>query len=117
MTIKNIQILNSLKVSEDEEHLRHVFGTHFEDLQQIYTGRVLINGSLTLVNIEVDSDKLFLKGRLEAIDIDFYKDFWMKSLDQVSIIKFYNHFLVFDVLNLILKNFEAVFALFLKIFL
>lgn len=85
VTIKNIQILNSLKVSEDEEHLRHVFGTHFEDLQQIYTGRVLINGSLTLVNIEVDSNKVFLKGTLEPIDIDFYKDFWLNSLDQVSI--------------------------------
>lgn len=84
VTIKNMQISDSLKVSEEEEHLRHIFGTHFEDLQQIYTGRVTINGSLTVVNVEVDSDKLFLKGNSEAIDVDFYKDFWLKSTDQVS---------------------------------
>ncbi|KAL5289909.1 hypothetical protein ACFFRR_009735, partial [Megaselia abdita] len=83
VSIKKIQILNILKVSEKEEHLRHIFGTHFEDLQQIYTGRVSINGSLTLVNIEIDSDKLFLEGKLEAIDIDFYKDFWVTNLYQV----------------------------------
>lgn len=84
VTIKNIQILNTLKVSEEEEHLRHIFGTHFEDLQQIYTGRVEINGSLMLVNIELDSDKLFLNGKSGAIDIDFYKEYWLKSVDQVS---------------------------------
>lgn len=84
MTIKNIRIINSLKVSEDEEHLRHIFGTHFEDLQQIYTGRVLINGSLTIGNVEIDSTQIFLSGKLKGIDVDFYKKYWLKGLDQVS---------------------------------
>lgn len=81
--IKNIQILESIKISDDESNLRHIFGTHFEDLQQIYSGRVFINGSLIFVNLDIDADKIFIKNSQQTIDTDFYKDFWLRNIDQV----------------------------------
>lgn len=93
VSIKNIQILNILKVSEDEENIRHIFGAHFDDRQQLYTGTVFINGSLTFENIKVSPHELFLKGEITSTNIDFYKKYWLKTSDQVSLL---SHFISYN---------------------
>lgn len=99
-----------LSDSEGETMTQHIVGTRLEDLTQIYNGRVVIKGSLSLQNVVVSSndDNLFSLKRLEVGELptvspqkletmnvvvdgipfdlaNVTKQYWMKSLDQVQV--------------------------------
>lgn len=101
-------ISNSLQLSdkEGEEMTQHIVGTRMGDLSQIYNGRIVIKGSLSLQNVivtnaydnfsplaPIESDpsavtppaKIIIDGNpfdLRSVS----QRYWMKSLDQVTIV-------------------------------
>lgn len=89
--LKNLNIQNDgadeadqrNRVAETIETLKeHVIGKQSSDLEQIYNGRVIIQGSLVVRDIETFSPKtrIFL-GSLEAPQ-NISSNFWMKNVQQ-----------------------------------
>lgn len=83
---------------------QHIVGTRMEDLSQIYNGRIVIKGSLSLQNVQllsnaddqsspfapIVSDPNIVQPNAQIIvggipfDLqDIPRHYWMKSLDQV----------------------------------
>lgn len=94
-----------LSESEGEEFTQHIVGTRLEDLTQIYNGRIVIKGSLSLNHVQVSAngDNFFTDPIHEnpqeqnAVQLpnivvnnvtfdmaNVIQSFWMKSFDQVS---------------------------------
>jgi hypothetical protein len=86
---QRLEVEKSLEIVEEEpsEHLaRHIIGTRIEDLTQLYTGKVVIKGSLTLQHLhsseKVNRTRLVVDQRPFSMRIP--EQFWMKSINQVS---------------------------------
>lgn len=101
-------ITKSLQLSdkESDEMTQHIVGTRLEDFSQIYNGRIVIKGSLSLRNVQlsnVDDDSSPLAPiesdpsiamppaqiLIDGIPFDLQsvsQNYWMKSLDQVRVI-------------------------------
>lgn len=82
----HLNILGNLTISDeaDTNNLRNVIGTRFEDLSQIYTGRVVIDGSLFLNDLSVDAAKAQILVEQKLFQFDVGRHYWMKNLNQVS---------------------------------
>lgn len=83
-------ISDSLQLSdkEGEEMTQHIVGTRTEDLMQIYSGRIVIKGTLSLQNVQF-SDAAANRSALVVDGTPFdlfsvHDQYWMKSIDQVS---------------------------------
>lgn len=77
--------INKLTLADSDERTvaRHVIGTQLEDLSQIYTGKVVIRGSLRLENVFLEqTDIVSVDGR--TFELNVPSQYWMKSVDQVS---------------------------------
>lgn len=91
---------------ESDEMTQHIVGTRLEDFSQIYNGRIVIKGSLSLQNvqlsnvddhssplapIETDPSMALPPAQIliDGTPFDLHsvpQKYWMKSLDQVRII-------------------------------
>lgn len=104
MSVCNISDSLQLSDKEGEEMTQHIVGTRMEDLSQIYNGRIIIRGSLSLQNVQlpnaednaspfapIETDpslaeppaQIYIDGTpfdLRSIPLRY----WMKTLDQVS---------------------------------
>lgn len=100
MSVCNISESLQLADSEAEEITQTIVGTRVEDLSQIYNGRIIIHGTLSLKNVVSDlslmqpiddsivsdapqqTTKITVGG--QAFDLSSIpNNFWMKTLDQV----------------------------------
>lgn len=80
--------IDRLTVAENESEEMfggaHIVGTRQEDLSQIYSGKVTINGSLRLSNCRLEQRKgsgIFVNG--QPFDISLLSGmYWMRSIDQ-----------------------------------
>lgn len=80
-TIDNLNLADN----ENDDIARHIVGTKIEDLSQIYTGKVIIRGSLTVSNIILDRPKkTFIYVGKQPFYLNVFDYYWMKSIDQVS---------------------------------
>lgn len=83
----HLNILSNLTISDNANtaNLRNVIGTRFEDLSQIYTGRVIIDGSLFLNDLTVDGSKAQILVQQKQFQLAVDKHFWIKNLNQVNL--------------------------------
>lgn len=84
--IFHLNILSTLSISDNAntDNLRNIIGTKFEDLSQIYTGRVIIDGSLFLNDLFVDGTKAQILVQKKIFQSDVNSNYWMKNINQVS---------------------------------
>lgn len=70
------------QVSQSLEAIkRHIIGSSPTDLSQIYDGQVMITGSLTLKNVNLEADgQLILADR--PVDLKIQQNYWLKNVDQ-----------------------------------
>ncbi|CAH1722500.1 unnamed protein product [Chironomus riparius] len=61
---------------------RHVIGTDSSDLAQIYNGKVLIQGSLTLSNMDIFSPKTRIIVNDMVVPLNITDNYWTKSTKQ-----------------------------------
>lgn len=76
--------LTLAEAESDSAFARHIVGTRLEDLSQIYSGKVTINGTLQLADVILDRPRkssIFVNGLHFAL-LDVSKHFWMKHTDQ-----------------------------------
>jgi hypothetical protein len=94
---QRIEVEKSLEI-EEEEHsdllARHIIGTRIDDLSQLYTGKVIINGTLTLQNLQMAENKSRILVDNRQFDIGIADKYWMKSINQVSVTNFKNSIIV-----------------------
>ena len=93
----NIHIIKNLNIKDDADNnerakadltssinnlKRHVIGTKTSDLSQIYNGKVVIQGSLTIQDVQFNSmkSKIFVNGSELLQNIS--ENYWMKSVKQ-----------------------------------
>lgn len=103
MSIAKCKIDGHLRLSdhEGEKITQHIVGTRIEDLIQLYNGHVTIKGSLALHNVVVTNNEPLCavdhsenNGVISNVIVDgavfslesVSKEYWMKSVDQVSIL-------------------------------
>ncbi|XP_055852983.1 uncharacterized protein LOC129916827 [Episyrphus balteatus] len=80
---EDVSVAGELILAENDHRARHIFGTSVLDLQQTYTGKVLIEGSLTLANVFVeDQQKTRIFVGENELSADIKTNFWMKSISQ-----------------------------------
>ncbi|XP_055918674.1 uncharacterized protein LOC129950781 [Eupeodes corollae] len=80
---EDVSITGDLILAENDQRARHIFGTSVLDLQQTYTEKVVIEGSLTLVNLFVeDQKKTEILVDEQKILADIKQNFWLKLTSQ-----------------------------------
>ncbi|XP_055617740.1 uncharacterized protein LOC129763041 isoform X3 [Toxorhynchites rutilus septentrionalis] len=81
-SVSNFVVIGDLALSAEARNTtRHVLGTNIEDFFHIYTGRVLLKGSLTLNNLKTSSRKN--QSFVRKFVISSIEDhFWMKKSKQ-----------------------------------
>lgn len=84
--IFHFNILSNLTISDNAntDNLRNVIGTRYEDLSQIYTGRIIIDGSLFLSNLFVDETKSQIMVQKNLFQPDVNNNYWIKNVNQVN---------------------------------
>lgn len=85
--------IGELTLSEtesDNNFGRHIVGTRLEDLSQIYSGKVTINGTLRLTNVIFDRPrKVQIIVNEQKFALNVANQYWMKSIDQdVAVVRF-----------------------------
>lgn len=84
--IFHLNILTNLTISDNAnaDNLRNVIGTRIEDLSQIYTGKIIIDGSMFLNDLFIDNIKgqILIEKKIFQSDVNNY--YWMKKVNQVS---------------------------------
>uniref|UniRef100_A0A336LL58 CSON011314 protein n=1 Tax=Culicoides sonorensis TaxID=179676 RepID=A0A336LL58_CULSO len=73
VVISKMNVTSGLQLTEEGvANSHHVVGTKKEDLLQLYTGNVVIQGSLTLNRVQTDSDftKVLINNREFRMDVD-----------------------------------------------
>lgn len=76
--------LTLAETETDSAFARHIVGTRLEDLSQIYSGKVTINGTLQLANVILDRPRkssIFVNGLHFGL-LNVSNNFWMKHTDQ-----------------------------------
>lgn len=83
--IFHLNILSNLTIADNAntDNLRNIIGTRFEDLSQIYTGRVIIDGSLFLNHLIVDGTKAQILVQKKLFQPDVNNNYWIKNVNQV----------------------------------
>lgn len=107
MAVFNVTESLLLSDGEGDEMTHHIVGTRLEDLTQIYNGRIVIKGSLTMNNVLISSTGNNLPPPIREEPVNYEnnpekgliivnnkrfdlakvaQEFWLKSVDQVSLV-------------------------------
>lgn len=84
MLISNLNVTNGVEyIGESEDG--QIVGTRKEDLLQLYSGNVIIEGSLTVHNLKSDSPRteVYVNGDPFLTDVENY--YWVDDRSQVNV--------------------------------
>lgn len=80
-----MNVTGSLKLSEDNVGgSHHVIGTRKEDLQQIYTGNVIIKGSLKIKDLKNNNEASEILIENTPFLTAFKDKYWLNTENQVT---------------------------------